>query len=250
MRSPALALLIGPALLIGLAGCAGSATSDGLGGAAGLRVADTALTNGAPTVALQVSATMIAANPNNTAALLRHAQASLMLGRTMDAETDYRHALEADDHLTAARLGLGKIMMGSDPAAAEKLYQAVLAQEPRNTQALNDLGVARDLQGHHAEAQLAYRQALAIAPELASARENLGLSLAISGKPAEGVQLLGQLAQEGDTDRRARDDLAVALTLTGRTDEADKVLREELSAADASQALAGYEDLAPQPANK
>jgi Flp pilus assembly protein TadD len=231
-------------LLIGLAGCAGSVSGEGRGGAAGLQVADTALSNGVPSMALQVSASMLATNPNDTAALLRHARANLMLGKTADAESDYRHALQINPNLSEAGMELGKIALPSNPQAAEKLFAAIVKHDPTNLKALNDLGVARDLQGHHADAQTAYRQALAINPTLTSAQQNLGLSLAISGKAAEGVNLLDKLTGQGDDNRRARDDLAVALALNGRTGEADKVLREELSDTDASRALAGYRDLA------
>jgi Flp pilus assembly protein TadD len=235
-------------LLMGLAGCAGSSSSTSQTGAAGLRVADAAIANGLPSVALQMTKAMLDQNPRDTEALLRQAKASLMLGKTIDAEASYRAALSINDHLVEARLGLARIMMASDPAGAETMYQAIIAQNPKNTAALNDLGVSRDLQGRHADAQEAYHRALAIAPELASARQNLGLSLAVSGKPAEAAALLGQLAKEGDTDRRARDNLALALALTGRTSEADKVLREEMSGADATKALAGYRDLSADPA--
>jgi Flp pilus assembly protein TadD len=105
---------------------------------------------------------------------------------------------------------------------------------------MNDLGVARDMQAHHAQAQEAYRKALAISPDLASARQNLGLSLALSGKADEGATLIGQVVKDGNADRRARDNLALALAVSGHAGEADKMLREELSPRDASAALAGY----------
>ncbi|MCW3475821.1 tetratricopeptide repeat protein [Limobrevibacterium gyesilva] len=235
-------------LLIGLAGCGATASQSGSGTAPGLRIADAAIASGTPAVALQALEGMLATNPRNTDALLRHARANMMLGNSSAAEASYRRALAVDGRLTEAQVGLGRILLASNAAQAEKLFEQALARDAKNPAILNNLGVARDLQGRHAQAQDAYLQALALAPDLTSARTNLGLSLSVSGKPEEGATMLGQLARDGNADRRARDNLALALALSGRTGEADKVLREEMSAADASRALAGYRALADNPA--
>lgn len=237
-------------LFVGLAGCA--AQNDVASGAGGnpsaLKIADVALANDLPAIALRVTEGMLSQNPRNTAALLRQAKAYLLLGNSAAAETDYRRALAADDRLDEARLGIAKILLRSNPVQAEKMLLEALTRDPHNTAALNNLGVARDLQGKHAEAQEAYHQALREQPEMASARENLGLSLALSGKAKEGAQMLDQVAREdGPADRKAQDNLAVALTLSGHTAEAGQVLQEELSTTDVSKALAGYQALQPPP---
>lgn len=230
-------------LLILLAGLAGCGATGGPTVAGDLRVADTAMAAGTPAVAVQITTAMLAKNPRDTDALTRRARAFIMQGNTAAAEADYRNALQIDGRLIEARLGLGRILVASNPAEAETTFQKAVDADPRNVSALNDLGVARDLQGKHQQAQDAYRQALLIRPDLVSARQNLGLSLAVSGNAAEGVEMLSQLAAQARSDRRAQDDLAVALTLNGRTDDATKVLRQELSADDASKALAGYQRL-------
>lgn len=235
-------------LLAALAGCSGQNAQGGAAGASsGLKIADVAIASGTPAVALRAAEGVLAADPRNVQALLRQAKALMMLGDNGAAETSYRRALAIDDHLDEARLGLARIWLGSRPVQAEKVLLEVLEHDARNTAALNNLGVARDLQGKHAEAQEAYRRALQAQPDLASARENLGLSLALSGKPQEGAEMLDQLAKDGPSDRKARDNLAVALTLSGRTSEAGRVLQEELSAPDVSKALAGYRALQSAP---
>jgi Tfp pilus assembly protein PilF len=238
-------------LIATLAGCANqtpgqtAATNPNMAGSP-LKVADVALENGAPQVAARAMEGMLTADPRNTAALIRLAKAQQALGNFPAAETSYQRALAIDGHLDEARLGLAKIWLKTDPLRAEKALLEVLDSDSHNTAALNNLGVARDLQGKHGEAQEAYRRALEVQPSLASARENLGLSLALSGKPQEGVQMLNQVAQEdGPTNRQARDNWAVALTLTGHTVEAGQVLQEELSKPDVSKALAGYQALQP-----
>ena len=240
-------------LISALAACAAQpepkagASADGT--TSPLKIADVALANGAPAVALRATEGVLAADPRNSGALMRQAKAQALLGNYSAAETAYRRALGIDNGLDEARLGLARIWLRTSPVQAEKVLLEVLDRDPHNTAALNNLGVSRDLQGKHLEAQEAYRRALEVQPALASARENLGLSLALSGKPQEGVQMLDQVAtEEGPSNRQARDNWAVALTLSGHAVEAGQVLQEELSKPDVSKALAGYQALQPQAA--
>jgi Flp pilus assembly protein TadD len=234
--------LIAGLAALGLTGCGASNIASVPGNVPGVRIADAALEAGNPVIALRVTDGLLAVNPNDTEALLRAGKADAMLGQDGAAEKNFRHLLTLDPGNRTAQLGLAKAVLFSNPAEAEKLYVAYLAHDPRNTDALNNLGVARDMQAHHAEAQIAYRKALAIAPDLDSARENLGLSLAMSGQASEGVAMIGQVAKDGTNDRRTRDNFALALDLAGHSAEADKMLREELSPADAQAALTGYSE--------
>jgi Flp pilus assembly protein TadD len=235
-------LLITSLAALGLAGCGASNVASVPENVTGVRIADAALEAGNPVIALRVTDGLLAANPNDADALLREGKADAMLGRDGAAEKSFRHLLTIDPANRTAQLGLAKALLASNPAEAEKLYVAYLVHDPRNTDALNNLGVARDMQAHHAEAQIAYRKALDIAPDLDSARENLGLSLAMSGQANEGAAMIGQVAHDGTNDRRTRDNFALALDLAGHTAEADRMLREELTPADAQAALAGYSE--------
>lgn len=235
-------------LLTAMTGCGGASQQSMTGPGSSLRVADAALASDTPTVALQVLDNILKTEPRNTEALLRQGRAHLMLGNNAAAEVSYRKALAIDEGLTDARLGLAKLIMTEQPAEAERMFAAVIKADPKNTAALNNLGVTRDLQGRHADAQIAYNQALAITPGLASARQNLALSLTVSGRPQEGAAMLNTFAQNGAGGRRARDNLAVALALSGNTTEAGQVLREGMSPTDALKALAGYRGLGSVPA--
>jgi Flp pilus assembly protein TadD len=235
-------------VLAALTGCAGHAAQDSGAALSGTKIADVAIASGEPSIALRALDAVLAKDPRNTDALLREGKVYLMVGNTAAAETSYRRALAINGRLDEARLGLAKIWLGTDPVQAEKVLLEVVGRDPSNTAALNNLGVSRDLQGRHVEAQEAYNKALQAQPDLASARQNLGLSLALSGKPKEGVEMLDQLAKAGTQDRKVRDDLAVALTLSGQANEAGQVLQEELSAPDVTKAMAGYRALQSPPA--
>lgn len=232
-------------LLALLAACGGpgsqTATND-----QNIRVADAALGNGSPAVALQILEATLKADPRNVDALVRQGKANAALGNDSAAETSFRRALAIDGGNAEARIGLGRLMMAVNAAEAEKMFAAVVAKDPKNTAALNNLGVSRDLQGKHPEAQEAYNQALAVNPGLASAKTNLALSLAVSGRPQEGAAMLNQIARGGAGGRKARDNLAVALALSGDTTQAAKVMREELNQSDTSAAIEGFKALRAQ----
>ena len=148
-----------------------------------LAVARAALAADAPEIALRISADALARSADNTAALLVRADALSMLDQTAEAIASYRQVLARDPTSSAAQLGLGRLTIEADPAGAEALFLAVLEHDSRNAPALNDLGIAQDLQGRHAEAQASYRRALGIAPEMQAAADNLAKSLALT-RPA------------------------------------------------------------------
>jgi Flp pilus assembly protein TadD len=232
-------------LLAALAGCGAPAGQTDLGSAASnIRVADAAISSGSLEVALQVLQGILKTDPANTDALTRQAKVQFAIGNVNAAEVSYRRALAVKPDLAEARIGLGKVAMRTNPAEAERIFLAVLKDAPRNVHVLNNLGVARDLQGHHADAQKAYRQVLEISPGLPSAQQNLALSLAVSGRAPEGVAMLNRLAQSGEGGRKVRDNLGLALAIAGQTTEAGQVLSESMSQADVARAIAAYRTLA------
>ena len=101
----------------------------------------------------------------------------------------------------------------------------------------NNLGIARDLQGHHEGAQIAYRQCLGIDPQNSAAVVNLALSLAMGGRADEGVRILGPLATSANASVKMRHDYAVTLALAGRQGEAEEILSADLSPEEVRQAL-------------
>lgn len=114
-----------------------------------------------------------------------------------------------------AQLALGRVLLQTDPVHAEQVFLAALAGSPRNADILNDLGVARDLQGHYAEAQAAYRKALSAAPTLRSARINLALSLALSGKGTDALTTVQPIAATPSHTSAEQADVAAINSLAG-----------------------------------
>jgi Flp pilus assembly protein TadD len=114
-----------------------------------------------------------------------------------------------------AQLALGRILLQTDPVRAEHVLVAALAGSPRNADMLNDLGVARDLQGHHAAAQAAYREALSAEPTLRSARINLALSLALSGEGSDALTTVQPIAASASPAGAEGADVAAINSLAG-----------------------------------
>src|SRR5262249_21779965 len=83
--------------------------------------------------------------------------------------------------------------------------------------ALNNVGIARDLLGRHAEAQEAYRRALAVAPGAADVKVNLGLSLALTGNKSAAVEVLREAAAAPEAIHGRGKELTAALALAGDT---------------------------------
>lgn len=212
-----------------------------------MRVADAALAGGAPGVALQVARDILAKHPNDAAALVREGDALFAMDHGQEAINSYQRALALEPHNNPAQLGLGRARLRTDPAGAEAIFLRLLAADASNAAALNDLGIARDLQGRHAAAQEAYAQAAAAAPEMAAAQVNMGLSLALSGNSGRAVDILRPLAASVSATPRVRQDLAVALVVAGDDQGARQLLRTDLNEVQTSAAVSGYERLRQSP---
>jgi Flp pilus assembly protein TadD len=120
----------------------------------------------------------------------------------------------------ATRMDLGRLILHSDPARAEALFSGVAAERPRDAAALNDLGIARDLQRRHSAAQDAYRQALLADPAMRAARVNLALSLALSGKVARARAMIAPIAAAADASAPERGAAATIAAMADGTMDA------------------------------
>jgi Flp pilus assembly protein TadD len=201
-----------------------------------MNVADAAIAGGDPAMALKVSQSVLAQDPNNLDALYHEAAAYYAVDRCMDAIAAYKVALTLAPNSSTAELGIGRCLLQRNAAEAEAAFTAAVNDDPHDAAALNDLGIARDLQGHHKEALAPYEQSLLIDPGNLATEVNLGMSFALSGDGPDALEYLGPLATGQDATPKIREDYALALVASGRPDEAHLVLAQDLSP-DAANAL-------------
>jgi Flp pilus assembly protein TadD len=230
-------------VLLLLAGCAAGSTS-GKRGTPGVNIADAALDGGMPDTALNVTRLILQSNPRDVAALERQGTALAQLNQPDAAMEAWRRALAINAAAPVALLGLSRMQLSRGNAAdAEIGFSKLLAITPNDRTALNDLGVALDLQAKHEAAQAVYAKLLSLNPNDQTASVNMALSLSLSGQANRSVTILRGPGSQPDAAPRVRQDLAVALVLSGNTGEAEKLLLTDLSPADAAAALVGYRAL-------
>jgi Flp pilus assembly protein TadD len=213
---------------LALAGCQSAPSGNAAVPGDVLNVADAAIAAGNPGMALSISQAALAQTPGSPQALYHEAAAYYAMGRCEDAMAAYRVALKQNPHAAEAETGVGRCLLRRNAIEAEQAFAAAVADDPGNAAALNDLGIARDLEGHFADATVPYQQALLLAPGTLATEVNLGLSLALAGNAGDALQYLGPLAASQQATPRIRADYAVALVAAGRLDEARAVLATDL----------------------
>jgi len=244
-----------PALLLAaaLAGCSGGANNTAGGSDAGIAVATAAMSAGSPRVALQVTQGILDRAPDNVPALIVRGDALTQLNQNDEAIVAYEAALRKDPHSVGGNLGLGRLRLATDPAAAATMFREVLAAEPNNIHALTNLGVALDLLGDHVAAQSDYHRALNNDPNDQGVQVNLALSLAMSGDSAGALRLIEPIARDKGASTKVRHNYAAILTMAGRRADAAKLLKDDLSPEDTNRAIAAYAEgtrLAPRTPNR
>jgi Flp pilus assembly protein TadD len=232
------------ALLL-LAACASSADPGNMGDQPGIGVAEAALHSGAAPLAMRIDDGILAKDPHNVAALINRGDAQTAQQQFDAAAESYTTALHFDAKSVQARIGLARLHLADDPHAAETLFLEALQRDPRNAVALNDLGIARDLLGHHAEAQAAYRQAIGIDATMHGAQVNLALSLAMAGRAEDAVPMLRPLADAPNATRNVRDNMAAVLAMSGDRSGAQNILAQNLPPEQVDQAIAIFTAASP-----
>jgi Flp pilus assembly protein TadD len=206
-------------LTVALAACSqarGDAVPVELGATAGEHVAQAAAESGDFSLAVQIYAQAAMANPADTAAQLRYADA-LARGGDMAAARDLlKSRLATVSDPLQLRDGLGSIyVVTGQPALAVAEYDAVLAARPDDMRALVNKGVALDLLGRHDDAQALYRKALALAPGDAAILNDMALSMLLAGHPREAQQMVVSLQSQPDMAPRIRAGVGVVLAANG-----------------------------------
>lgn len=120
-----------------------------------------------------------------------------------------------------ARYHLGNLLdqMGRSREAEEQFREA-LALDPNMAEALSGLGLALAAQGRLPEAFRAYQQATALNPESIHAYINWGLGLASQGRFVEAIGQYERALKIDPTSSTAYNNLGRSLQALGRTDQA------------------------------
>ena len=212
-------------------------------GTPSIRTAETALASGAVDLAYRICSALIDGGDRSTKTLVCKGNALTGLGRSAEASAVFASALQSAPLNSDALIGAGRLRLSTDPAGAEQLFMKALSVQPRDSVALNNLGIARDLQGRHSDAQIAYSEAIGANPDSRAPQVNLALSMAMSGRAREATRIIRPLAENEGATVRERHDYAAILTMAGRSDEAAQFLSPELTGAQAEQAVSAYRDM-------
>ncbi len=209
-------------------------------GTPSLKTAQTALASGVPDLAYQICSKLTVSNPRRADIQTCNGNALSGLGRNVEAASAFMAALTLTPEYPDALIGLGRLRLSTDPVSAERMFTSALKHQPRDPIALNDLGIARDLQGRHNDAQMAYAEAIAAAPDSRAPQVNLALSLALSGRAGEATRMLQPFADQPSATARERHDYAAALAMAGHSDQAARYLQPELNGQQVETALNGF----------
>jgi tetratricopeptide (TPR) repeat protein len=145
----------------------------------------------------------------------------LASGRTAEAVTHFRAALEIVPDDVDIRANLAKALLQQrDFAAAATEYRTAIARAPDRAELHDNLGIA--LQGLQRidEAIAEHREALRIDPRRAEAHNNLGNALTALGRDEEAIDAYRAALRERPDYALAHANLGAALARSGRINEA------------------------------
>ncbi len=202
-----------------MTGCAGpnstySAVSDQI--AAG----ESGLNSGAYDQAYGILDGVAQGNPRSEKAMLMLGSAYFTEGAYLKARTYYQRAAA----LGATReggIGVTRVQLAQrDYSGAQASIDALLKRVPGDIVVLNLQGVLFDSLSQHAQAQQIYRSILAAQPDNKSALNNLALSLMLTGAYTSSYTLEAELYRSNRNDDKIRQNLSLMAYLSNEKDEA------------------------------
>jgi Tfp pilus assembly protein PilF len=107
------------------------------------------------------------------------------------------------DELRALFAEAVRLHQARDLDAAADAYGRFLEQQPRNVEALSNLGAVLAAQGRYEDAIARYRAALAVDARRTAVRLNLAVALQKAGRPAEAAPELERVVAESPQNRNA-----------------------------------------------
>jgi tetratricopeptide (TPR) repeat protein len=143
------------------------------------------------------------------------------LGRSNEAEAEFKKALELDPTFVPGAVTLADLYRGQKrEAEAEPVLRAILARDPSAAAAHFALGLWLVRAGRREEAWGELKRAAELAPENAHFGYVLGVAVASAGDRAQGVQILRNVLRRHAYDRETLSALASFEAALGHRDEA------------------------------
>jgi tetratricopeptide (TPR) repeat protein len=166
---------------------------------------------------------LLAVAPGSARAHQLRGQSDEALGKTAEAEAEYKAAIEAGPPTADVLVALGDLVRQSnvDFAAARAYYARALELAPGRYEAVYGIGVCDAYAGEHAKAVVSFQQALRAAPNSAPAHLALGISLLQTGETAAAITELEQAAKLEPRMRQAYYQLGRAYQALGRSKDAE-----------------------------
>lgn len=166
--------------------------------------------------------------PRRALILMARAEARLSQGDIPEARRALEQAVELDPDYIAAHLQLGILdEQAADTAAAIARYRRILAIEPRNLIALNNLAYRLAVEQRDYDGALRYaRKAAAIAPTEVNVLDTVGWIEYLRGNKTEAAKIFTTLAGRGVTNPEIRLHAAVVFASIGETSAARNQLAE------------------------
>jgi tetratricopeptide (TPR) repeat protein len=163
--------------------------------------------------------------------MLQQADAALKAGDVRAAETQVRHLLELAPGREDALIFLFRLSRQAQRfAAAEALIKRVVALNPNNFWATNELTLMLLNKGALAEAEIHARNAVRIAPQSAQAHNLMGLVLTEANRPLIGEYHYRRVLELAETDEPITlANLAWNLKTQGRIDEARALYKRSMA---------------------
>ena len=113
--------------------------------------------------------------PRNKDVLVNLSELCLKTSRPVDAEKFARMTLDVSPGFLTARYYLADALQAQNRLEeAAQIYRAVIAEDPKNTDAYNNLGIILCTQGYRDQAIDAFRRSIEIKPNQALAHSNMG----------------------------------------------------------------------------
>ena len=139
-RKAVLARSVALVALLGVTGCSNVSAMFQPEPDPSVKLAGIFLNAGAPDAALRAADEALTRQPRSTAALQARADALARMGEVEQAQQAYAAVIAANPSDIGPRIALGRILIQTNPVAAEQVFADVLARQPANAIALNNIG--------------------------------------------------------------------------------------------------------------